>query len=323
MSKKRAIVICGPTATGKTNLAIYLAKMFDGEIISADSRQVYKGMDVGTGKGLDESYKYRLLKTQLNGRSIGYYQKEGVKIWGYDLVSPKETFSSAEYRKILQPIIEDIFKKNKLPIITGGTGFYINALVAPPKTLGISANRELRNQLEQLDVSQLQQKLRTLSSQKLDQMNNSDRNNPRRLIRAVEICLETPKVTQKHTPSNIVDDIYWVGLETSLEGLKKRVSENVLHRATQALTEEVTSLNFSGMNWDTPAGSATGYFEWIGYMQKTISRDEAVKHWTLREHQYQKRQLTWFKANKKINWFDCDDSDLVNQVADRVQAWYS
>src|SRR3989344_1522932 len=150
------LVICGPTATGKTKLGIFLAQKFNGEIISADSRQVYKFMDIGTGKEWDE----------------------GVKIWGYDLVDPKKNFSVFEYLKFVRKALDDIWKRGKLPILVGGTGLYIKAVVEGIDTLNIPKNEDLRKSLEEKNVSELYEKLATLDSSKAASLNISDKNNP-------------------------------------------------------------------------------------------------------------------------------------------------
>jgi tRNA dimethylallyltransferase len=162
---KKVLIICGPTATGKTTLAARLAKKFKGELISADSRQVYKGMDIVTGKD----------------------KPQGVIIHGLDLVKPDQEFSAAHFVKVASTLINQISKRKKLAIIVGGTGLYLDSLINPPQTLTIKPNWSLRKKLEQKSIHYLQQQLKKLNPSKWRQMNHSDRLNPRRLIRAIEV----------------------------------------------------------------------------------------------------------------------------------------
>lgn len=319
----KILIICGPTATGKTALGIHLANKFNGEIISADSRQVYKGMDIGTGKGLDESSRQVVCRIQ--GRKLSVYRKDRVRIWGYDLVDPNLDFSVAEYRKVMLPVVEDICSRAKLPIIVGGTGFYIDALVNPPETLGVQSNMKLREELSELKTQELQERLKQVDSTKFELMNNSDKNNPRRLIRAIEVANDKKKnlrITQP-IPGLIKLKTLWLGLSTASEVLLQQVTENVKRRATKQFTDEIEQLEAKGFNWNSPAASATGYQEWKQYLDGYLDKRAALEKWILRETQYQKRQLTWFKKNHQINWFDVSDSNFYSSVEHQVQAWYS
>ena len=164
----KLLIIIGPTATGKTDLAIHLAQKYHGEIVSADSRHVYQGMDIGTGKDIDEKSK---LKTPcLSGRqensklqknkkfSIGYRSKEGIPIWLVDIVPPDYQFNLGEYFKIAQQIIKDIWERKKLPIVVGGTGLYIKALLKPLTLIAIPPDADLRKQLNKLSLYQTSRK---------------------------------------------------------------------------------------------------------------------------------------------------------------------
>ena len=177
------LIICGPTATGKTSAALKIAREINGELISADSRQVYKGMDIGTGKDIPKGAKYVSL-----AKLGGYYDADGIRIWGYDLVYPEKEYSVADYSKTARQIIRDIWKRKRTAIIVGGTGFYINVVVDGIQTAGIPKNESLRKSLEKLSVDELFEKLALLDSIKAASLNTSDKKNPRRLIRAIEIA---------------------------------------------------------------------------------------------------------------------------------------
>ena len=191
----KLFIISGPTAAGKTRVALGLAKKLDGELISADSRQVYKGMDVVTGKDLGNA-QFSITNDQLQQRvsqkvnkpvTVGTYTIKSVPVWGLDLIEPDEAFDVSMFIPFAREVTEDIWQRGKLPIIIGGTGFYIRGLLNPYETVGIPVNVNLRKELEKLPVGELQQRLKEINLQKWEQMNESDCNNPRRLVRAIEV----------------------------------------------------------------------------------------------------------------------------------------
>ena len=167
---KKIIIISGPTASGKTGLALKLVKELGGELISADSRQIYQQMNIVTGKDLSEDAK-------LNEE--GFYDFDGVKVWGLDLVKPDQNFDVSDFVKYAQEKIKEIQSRSKLPIIVGGTVFWIRSLLNPPETLGMPQDQALRKELSKLNVKELQRELTKVDIDKFSSMNNSDRNNPR------------------------------------------------------------------------------------------------------------------------------------------------
>src|SRR3989344_4678270 len=162
----KLLIICGPTATGKTKLAANLSKKFSGKIISADSRQVYKGMDIVTGKD----------------------RPKEVSIWGYDIIRPNEEFSVAHFVNLAGKEITRVDKQGKLPIIVGGTGFWLKSLLNPPATINIIPDWQLREKLEKFSATELLERLKKIDPKRAASMNQSDRNNPRRLMRAIEVA---------------------------------------------------------------------------------------------------------------------------------------
>ena len=186
----KLLIICGPTATGKTDLAIRLAKKFGGEVISADSRQVYKGMNIGTGKDIS-NFKFQIdFKFQISNFKfkVGYYQVDGIKIWLYDIVKPDYQFNVADYKECADLVTFDILNRGKLPILVGGTGLYIKAVVSGIETLGVPSDWKLRERLLHCSIASLLEQLKKLDPDRWEEMNESDRNNPRRLVRAIEIA---------------------------------------------------------------------------------------------------------------------------------------
>lgn len=300
------IVICGPTATGKTQLALQLAEKFNGELISADSRQVYKGMDIITGKLLFYSNK------QPQNYSA---------IHLYDVVSPDQDFSVAHFQKLASQVLKDIHRRKKLPIVVGGTGLYINALVEGIDTVSVPKNSVLRKELEVCSVAELQEKLQTLSFNSFLEMNYSDQNNPRRLIRKIEI-LTQPTINIQRSTSHY--SVLWIGLTSDLETLKERVVKRVDQRIAHGAIEEVNTLLSQGYSWQLPSFKAIGYQEWREYFSHPNEENYAKARalWILHEQQYLKRQLTWFKRNQAIHWYNIQDSlkdDKINiQVSEFV-----
>ncbi len=305
----KLVVICGPTATGKTKLALQLAQKFNGEIISADSRQVYKGMDVGTGKDLSRNSKFKSQNAKLKFKnknfSIGYYLIQQVPIWLYDVVNPNQNFNVADYYKLAWIVIKDISERGRLPILVGGTGLYIKAIVDGIGTLGIPENKNLRKKLENKDIVYLQNKLKEINLQRFNKMNNSDRNNSRRLIRAIEI--QNSKVKMQNYKAKLKINTLMIGLTTDKEILYKRIDERVEKRVKQGIIDEIKELLSKGYGWGLHSMSGLGYRQWRDYFEGKESKEKAIEKWKNAEHQYAKHQLTWFKKDKRIIWYDISD----------------
>lgn len=306
----KLLIIGGPTATGKTKLGIDLAKKFNGEIVSADSRQVYRGMDIGTGKDL--------------------HNADGVKIWLLDIVEPDYRFNVADYKKCADSVIKDIYQRGKLPIVVGGTGLYIKALVEGIETMEVPPDWELRKRLSHCSVATLLNSLRKIDANKLSKMNESDRKNPRRLIRAIEIAqkLKTLRASQqishvKTTAQNQKIDKLFIGLKTSNESLYKRIDQRVEERVKEGIEEEIRGFLEKGYDWDNSAlGTTLAYREWQDYFEGKKTREDVIQKWKFNEHSYSRRQMTWFKKDKKVNWYDISRENYVREVEKLVENWY-
>lgn len=323
----KLLIICGPTATGKTAFGVELAKKYGGEIISADSRQVYTGMDIGTGKDLPVNSKFQtpnskqIQNLKSENLSIGTYEISEVKIWGYDLVSPKDEFSVSHFLKFANIVIPDMWNRGVLPIIVGGTGFYLSALTNPPESVVIVPNQLLREELETLTLIDLQNKLNQINSEKFKSMNHSDQNNPRRLIRAIEIMLAPKSDQSKQSPLGCVDQL-WIGLTASNEFIDQKIEARVNSRLSEGFEEEMKKLIEAGFNKDYPSSTATGYKQWLEYLSGNITKQMAINTWIRSEKQYARRQLTWFKNKPKINWFNVQFINWKHQVELHMKAWY-
>ncbi len=328
----KLLVICGPTATGKTDLGIYLAKKFHGEIISADSRQVYRGMDINTGKDIPVNSKLKTQNSKLQIKNkkleVGYRRKEGIPIWLVDIVGPDYIFNVGEYREIARQVIKDILKRNKLPIIVGGTGLYIKSLLYPLHMASIGPNQKLRDKLSQLDIIELQKYLQKINPQKWQSINRSDRMNPRRLIRAIEISVYTKSSssfdfkTKEHLSFNRVDPLI-IGLIMPKEKLNQRIDERINKRIKEGALEEVRKISQDKFPDNLPSLSSTGYRQIKNYLEGKITLSEAILSWQNAEHAFAKRQITWFKKMKDIYWYDVSQNNYAEKIEDSVEKWYT
>lgn len=305
--RSKLLVICGPTATGKTQLGFKLAKKFNGEIVSADSRQLYKFMDIGTGKE---------------------WNKE-IKVWGYDLVDPKENYSVAEYFKEMKSVIEDIWNRNRIPIIVGGTGLYIKSLIDGIPTVDIPKNESLRESLAKMSIDEMFDKLAVLDSAKAAQLNSSDKKNPRRLIRAIEVAVwNTGNEKQKQVVDKrkkILDrnvDILMIGLTADTSKFLKDIENRVEKRMNEGFIDEVETLLKMGVSWKMQSMNTLGYKESEAFFKQGLSYEEFINLWISNEMKYVKRQLTWFKKDKRINWYDITDNKYPENVERFVNKWY-
>ncbi len=295
------LVILGPTASGKTSLAVSLALKYQGEIISADSRQVYKGMDIGTGKDLKE-YK-------VGSKKIPYHL--------IDVVSPKTSFNLAKYQKKAISSISDILKRKKLPILVGGSGLYLQAVVDNYKLSESKPNIERRNKLELLSVSELYSYITKLKANFAKNLNNSDKNNKRRLIRYIEIIEDGETVSKKDK------DLYnflIIGLKPEKELLKEKIIKRLKERLEKEnMLEEVKRLKREGVSWKRLKSFGLEYKYVSQYLLKEISYEEMEEKLASAICQFAKRQNSWFKRwqkqGRKIHWIkDIKEAEkLINK----------
>ena len=297
-------MIGGPTATGKTELAVRLAKQFRGELISADSRQVYQGMDIITGK--DHS--------------------PGTKIHLIDVVRPDEDFSVAYYTRLAWQVIKKAWKEGKLPIIVGGTGFYIKAVIDGIGTVEIPPNEKVRQGMKAWSAKELMDYLANLNSAKAAALNKSDRNNPRRLMRAIEIALwqkenfhQPADQKEKQPPFSVL----FIGLKADYKTLYQRIDQRVAKRLKIGAEQEIRNMLKEGYSWENSAlGVTTGYREWQPYFENSKLKEEVIKKWQFAEHGYARRQMTWFKKDKRVSWFDITGKKWQDEIEELVENWY-
>ena len=327
----KIVVVLGQTATGKSDLAVFLAKQFNGEIISADSRQVYKGMNLGTGKVPRDLSKNQELKTKS-------YLHQGIPHHLLDVASPSRRFSAAQYQRLGQAAIKKIQRKNKLPIICGGTGFYIRALVDGLEIPTVKPDFKLRARLEKKTTAELFKELKKLDPRRAK---NIDARNPRRLIRALEIVITTsqpvPLLNSSQPPLNLRGGAPslnlregWGELKPLFLGLKKprlelaqRIKIRLEKRLRQGMMAEVKKLRAQGLSWKKLEDFGLEY-RWLarylkektlrphkslrqaqairGEQTQGISYDETIFRLQKDIEHYAKRQITWFKRDERIRW---------------------
>lgn len=301
MSNNKVLIISGPTATGKTSLAIKIAKKLNGELISADSRQIYRGMDIGTGKDHPKNIKISLV----------------------DIIYPNQTFSVADFQKLAFQKIKSIHRKNKLPIIVGGTGFYIDSLVNQnTQTFSIKPNNYLRFILNKLPTNIIKFIYKSLDKKSFQQLNNSEQNNPHRLIRKIEIKLFKNNFPnyQKENKKNF--SILHLSLIAPKEYLYQQIDKRVDQRLKLGLLEEIRKLliNYS---WPSPGLNTLAYKEFKNYFNHQEDLDNAISRWKYDEHAYARRQLTWFKKQSSVNFLDILAQKYPKNAIDIVTKWYN
>lgn len=294
MKKEKIIVILGQTSTGKSDFAVSIAKQINGEILSADSRQVYKGMDLGTGK-------------------ITKKEMHNVPHHLLDIISPKKVFSVSDFQKIANKKIEEIIKKNKTPIICGGTGFYIDTIINGTILPEVPPNKKLRNILENKSESQLIEILKKLDKKRASEI---DQKNKVRLIRAIEIAKAIGKVPKIKNKVNF--DTLLIGLTLPKEILQKRIENRLLFRIKKGMIKEVKDLHSNGISWKRMNDLGLEYRYVSLFLQNKITKKEMLEQLKTKIWQFSKRQKTWWKKNKSIIWLDPTNEELKTKIIQSI-----
>ncbi|MCD6147794.1 tRNA (adenosine(37)-N6)-dimethylallyltransferase MiaA [bacterium] len=293
--KNKLIVLLGPTASGKSKLAVKLAKKFNGEIVSADSRQVYKEMLIGTASPAQEAQKPNLVSAS---RKKGPILIEKIPHYMLHIVYPNENFNAAIYKKLAVKIIRDIQKRGKLPFLVGGTGLYISVIVDNLKLPKVPPNRKLRKNLEKKSLKELFEIYKKIDPEGAERI---DKQNKRRLIRAIEVSKISGKPFWKQREkSSPMFETLQIGIKLDKDLLKKRIEKRTEKMFKNNLEEEVKNL-VKKYGW-VPALDSIGYYEWKGYLEGKKTKKQVRKEITLHSLQYAKRQMTWFKKDKRIYW---------------------
>ena len=305
MKKVPLIILTGPTAVGKTDLSIKIANDLNAEIISADSMQIYEYMDVGSAKVTKEEMR-------------------GVTHYMIDEVKPDYSFSVSEFQKRADKYIDEIISKNKLPLITGGTGLYLNSLIYNMDFAKSNANDKLREQLrlelEENGIDYMHNKLKELDE---EAANRIHKNNTKRVIRALEVCLSGEKMNdfssdlqfnEKYEPIIVV-------LNREREHLYERINKRVDIMIENGLEDEVKNLLNMGYSKDLVSMQGIGYKEIIKYLDGEYTYDEAIEIIKRDSRRYAKRQITWFRRYKDAKWFNLDEYKDLNELEKDVLSY--
>ncbi len=287
----KILVILGPTATGKSDLAVKLAKKFNGEVISADSRQVYKGLDIGAGK---------ITKKEMGG--IPHHM--------LDVTNPKKTFTVVDWKKQTEKKIDEILSRGKLPIVCGGTGFYIQSIVDGIVLPEVPPNPKLRKDLEKKSLGEL---IKILKKMDPERLKNIDTENPVRLIRAIEIATSLGKVP-KLIKNKTLYEILQIGLDSKDEILKNKINTRIISRMKKGMVKESVNLHKNGLSFKRMESLGLEYRLLSQLIQKQINKKEFIEKLQNEIWQYVKRQRTWFRRDKKIKWFEPEEAVKIEKV---------
>ncbi|WP_243276898.1 tRNA (adenosine(37)-N6)-dimethylallyltransferase MiaA [Desulfallas sp. Bu1-1] len=304
MDKIPLLIIAGPTATGKSAVAVQVAKQLDGEVVSADSMLIYRRMDIGTAKPT-------------------LSEMEGIPHHLIDIVEPDANFTVAVYQKMARKTIAEIDRRGRLPILVGGTGFYIDAVIYDYDFGFSGINRELRDALkreaEEKGNEALYQKLREVDPRAAERIHVND---VKRIIRALEIYHQaggsgslSRRENKKEYPCYAK---LFIGLSYNRDELYRRIEARVDKMINDGLVSEVAGLLNDGYHPGLTSMKGLGYKEIAGYLQNEYSLEEAVKLLKRNTRRFAKRQLTWFKRYSSIKWIDMEKYDTINNAADKI-----
>ncbi|WP_325200489.1 tRNA (adenosine(37)-N6)-dimethylallyltransferase MiaA [Oscillibacter sp.] len=298
----KIVCVVGPTACGKTTLGVLLAKKFHGEVVSADSMQIYKGMTIGTAAPTPE-------------------EMDGVPHHMIAVSGPEEQWSAARYAQEAVPVVDDILAKGKLPILVGGTGLWIDAVVRghgfAAGQAGGAVRKELESRLAAEGVGPLLEELRAVDPAAAERLHPADE---KRILRALEVFRETGKTITAHNEETKAlpprYDAVWIGLQfADREDMKRLIDRRVDRMAEEGLLDEVRALLRRGLPPSATALQAIGYKEFLGVLEGTRTEAEALAEVKLRSRQYAKRQLTWLRRNPAVHWIFWEkDRDFVRAL---------
>ncbi|MFB5249539.1 tRNA (adenosine(37)-N6)-dimethylallyltransferase MiaA [Bacillus cereus] len=298
VQREKVAVIIGPTAVGKTKLSIDLAKALNGEIISGDSMQIYRTMDIGTAKVTTD-------------------EMDGIPHYMIDIKDPEDSFSVAEFQERVRKCIREITERGKLPIIVGGTGLYIQSVLFDYQFTDEAGDATYREQMEKLalerGVEYIHKKLQEVDPESAERIHA---NNVRRVIRALEIFHTTGEKMSNQLEkqeNELLYDVSLIGLTMDREMLYDRINLRVNLMIEQGLLEEVKGLHERGVR-DCQSIQAIGYKEIYDYFENRVSLEEAVSQLKTNSRRYAKRQLTWFRNKMDVAWFDVTDGEKTSEI---------
>ena len=308
----KVVCVVGPTACGKTTLGVLLAKRFGGEVVSADSMQIYRGMTIGTAAPTPR-------------------EMDGVPHHMIAVAEPEESWSAARYVQEATPVLDGILARGRLPILGGGTGLWMDAVIRghgfAPGQAGGAVRRELEARLAREGIGPLLSQLREADPEAAERLHPADE---KRILRALEVFLETGKtITQHNRETQALPpryDALWIGLQfANREDMRRLIDQRVDRMAREGLSEEVRALLGRGLSKNATALQAIGYKEFLQVLEGSATEDEALAEVKLRSRQYAKRQLTWLRRNPAIHWIfwekDRDFARALQVSTEILSAW--
>ena len=308
----KVVCVVGPTACGKTTLGVLLAKRFGGEVVSADSMQIYRGMTIGTAAPTPR-------------------EMDGVPHHMIAVAEPEESWSAARYVQEATPVLDGILARGRLPILVGGTGLWMDAVIRghgfAPGQAGGAVRRELEARLAREGIGPLLSQLREADPEAAERLHPADE---KRILRALEVFLETGKtITQHNRETQALPpryDALWIGLQfANREDMRRLIDQRVDRMAREGLSEEVRALLGRGLSKNATALQAIGYKEFLQVLEGSATEDEALAEVKLRSRQYAKRQLTWLRRNPAIHWIfwekDRDFARALQVSTEILSAW--
>ena len=293
--KPKVLVILGPTSSGKSALAVELAGKFDGEVISADSRQVYRGLNIGTGK-------------------ISKREMKGVPHHLLDEVSPHRIFTADDFVNRARTAVRDVLKRGKLPIVAGGTGFYIDALVGRITLPDVPPNKELRVRLEKKSAAELYALLKKKDPRRAEAI---EPHHKRRLIRALEIAAALGSIPMMEIRSPSFD-VLWIGIAPPMKELEKKIAIRLFARIRQGMVAEAKRLHAHGLSYKRMEELGLEYRSLARFLQGIITRDQMTDELNRAIRKYAIRQMRYWKRNKDIRWFKTCAGERIPRL---VRSW--
>lgn len=295
------VIITGPTGIGKTELSLELAKKYKGEIISSDSMQIYKKLNIGTAK------------IDLNKTSIPHHM--------IDIIEPSDNFTVADFKNSAKKIITDINNRGGLPFLVGGTGLYINSLVYNLDFTETEPDYEYRDELREILEEEGSEFLyEKLQDQDSDMAEKIHKNNGQRIIRALEILKSGNKKGDNFREENKDYNLIYIGLNMDRAKLYEKINQRVDKMIDLGLVDEVKNLLDEGLDKNSQSLKAIGYKEVISYLDGEIDFDEMVDLIKKNSRHYAKRQLTWFRRDKRIKWFDRESDTILSDIENYIDS---
>lgn len=293
-TRDKIIVITGPTASGKTGLAVRIAKRFGGEVVSADSRHVYRGLDVASGKATKK-------------------EMSGIPHHLIDVADPRRTFSVERYRKLALRAVRDILRKGRLPIVCGGTGFYIQAVADGAVFPEVRPDRKLRAELAKKSAVELSAMLRRLDPARLASI---DAKNPRRLVRAIEIAKALGKVPEPVRVA-LPYSVLKVGLQVPVRTLERNIERRTAERMRKGMIAEARHLRRQGLSLKRMRELGLEYRALADHLEGKSTKEELTARISLEDRRYAKRQMTWFRRDKEVRWFSPAETAKIEKEIGR------